>query len=187
MLAFPAWLICLGSGAAVAQIQSKGTAQPAAAVVPAPAVAPSGQPVPRFASMKSDRVNMRTGPGTEYPLQWVYRCAGLPVEVIREYEAWRQVRDAEGATGWVLASLLSGRRTALVEPWSAKPDAPAVPQIALKTDSRESAADVAQVEVGVIANLRSCDGRWCDVAIGEFRGYLQQGKLWGVYKGETVR
>ena len=142
--------------------------------------------MPRFVSLKSDRVNMRTGPGTEYPTQWVYRRAGLPVEVIQEVEAWRRVRDSEGATGWVLASLLSSRRTALVEPWIVKPDK-ATPQISLKADARDSADEVAQVEAGVIANIRHCDTRWCAVTIDDFRGYLQQHRLWGVYKTETVR
>lgn len=146
----------------------------------------SGLPLPRFVSLKSDRVNMRTGPGTEYPTAWVFQRAGLPVEVIKEFEAWRQVRDADGATGWVLQSLLSGRRTALVLPWEIKTGQP-VPEVELRADDREDALVVATVEAGVIANIRSCDGRWCFVAIGDYRGYVSQGKLWGVYKGEVVK
>jgi len=146
----------------------------------------SGLPVPRFASLKSDRVNMRTGPGTQYPTTWVYRRAGLPVEVIGEVEAWRQIRDAEGATGWVLQSLVSGRRTALVLPWEVKSGRP-LPQVELRADDREGASLVAAVEAGVIANIKSCDGNWCLVAIGEFSGYISQGKLWGVYKDEVIR
>ena len=146
----------------------------------------SGLPLPRFVSLRSDRVNMRKGPGTEYPTDWVFRRAGLPVEVMKEFEGWRQVRDAEGASGWVLASLLSGRRTALVMPWEAKKGA-APPMIAIKDDDSERAKDVAQVEAGVIANLRTCDGRWCEVMIADVRGYIEQKKLWGVYPGETVK
>lgn len=194
--------LVLAATSAAAQLkpaEQPARTTPAAAVTAtpsqkAPASAPSptgtgasGQPLPRFVSLKSDRVNMRTGPGTEYPMQWVYRRAGLPMEVIRELEAWRQVRDSDGATGWVLASLLSSRRTALVEPWSLKPGAPDAPHVALKDGDRDGAPDVAMVEAGVIANVKSCDGRWCAVTVGDFRGYLQQTKLWGVYKGETVR
>jgi len=146
----------------------------------------SGLPLPRFASLKSDRVNMRTGPGTEYPTAWVFRRAGLPVEILEEVEAWRQVRDAEGATGWVSQSLLSGRRTALVLPWEVKAGQ-SPPLVELRADDSETASVVAAVEAGVIANVRSCDGRWCLVAIGEYRGYIEQTKLWGVYKGEVVR
>jgi SH3-like domain-containing protein len=92
----------------------------------------------------------------------------------------------EGAIGWVLQSLLSGRRTALVLPWEVKAGRP-LPQVELRADDREGASVVAAVEAGVIASVRSCDGRWCLVAIGEFRGYIEQVKLWGVYKGEVVR
>ena len=42
----------------------------------------SGLPLPRFVSLKSDRVNLRKGPSTDYPTQWVYRRAGLPLEII---------------------------------------------------------------------------------------------------------
>lgn len=145
----------------------------------------SGLAVPRFVSMKSSRVNMRKGPGTDYPTVWVYRRAGMPLEVVKEFEGWRQVRDADGATGWVLQSFLSGRRTALVLPWEIK-DGTKPPPVALRTDDRESARPIAMVEAGVVANITSCDGRWCRVSIGQFRGYIEQNKLWGVYKNERI-
>jgi SH3-like domain-containing protein len=145
----------------------------------------SGLPVPRFVSLKSDRVNMRKGPGTDYPTAWVYRRAGLPLEIIKEFESWRQVRDADGASGWVLQSLLSGRRTALVSPWDAKSGA-APPKVALRDDDSSRANAVAMVEAGVIANIASCDGSWCRVSIDRFRGYIEQKKLWGVYEGEVI-
>ena len=167
-------------------LASQAFAQGASTAAPAARIAPSGLPIPRFVSLKSDLVNMRSGPGTDYPTQWVFKRAGLPVEVLREFEGWRQVRDAEGATGWVLASLLSGRRTALVLPWEAK-GGKTPPQIAIKNDNSDSAADVAKVEAGVLANIRNCDGRWCELSIAEVRGYIEQKKLWGVYPGEIVK
>ena len=146
----------------------------------------SGLPVPRFVSLKSDRVNMRKGPGTDYPTAWVYRRAGLPLEVIKEFEGWRQVRDADGVSGWVLQTFLSGRRTALVLPWEVKPGVPP-PKVPLRDDDSERARPVAMVEAGVIANLASCDGRWCHVSIDKFRGYIEQKKLWGIYEGEILK
>ncbi len=145
----------------------------------------SGLTIPRFVSLKADRVNLRNGPGTDYPTSWVFSRAGLPVEVLNEFEAWRQVRDAEGATGWVLHSMLSGRRTALVLPWELKSGERA-PQTPLRSDDRESAGTVAIVEAGVIANVSRCDKRWCLVVIGDYRGYIEQNKLWGVYAGEVI-
>ena len=73
-------------------------------------------PLPRFASLKTDRVNLREGPSKDHATKWVYERAGLPVEITAEFEIWRRVRDSEGVEGWVLHSLLSGRRTALVTP-----------------------------------------------------------------------
>ncbi len=146
----------------------------------------SGLPLPRFVSLKADRVNLRAGPGTEYPTSWVFRRAGLPLEIVKEFEAWRQVRDSEGTTGWVLKSFLSGRRTALVLPWEVKADN-APPQVSLRASESAGARAVVLVEAGVIADINGCDGRWCDVTIDKFRGYLEQKKLWGVYEGETVK
>jgi SH3-like domain-containing protein len=150
------------------------------------ATAGSGLPLPRFVSLKSDRVNLRNGPGTDYPVSWVYRRAGLPLEVVKEFEGWRQVRDSEGITGWVLQSFLSGRRTGLVLPWEVKPDKPA-PQTPLHVSDSERSRPAAMVEAGVIANVLRCDGRWCEVTVDKYRGYVEQKKLWGVYENEIVK
>ena len=117
---------------------------------------------------------------------WVYHREGLPLEIIKEFEGWRQVRDADGASGWVLQSFLSGRRTALIEPWEAKPGT-SPPQISLLADGNEKAQLVAKVEAGVIANVLSCDGKWCWVSVDRYKGYVQQKKLWGVYEAELLK
>lgn len=176
-IALGSWLTvvwCLAGSVPTVQAQSR----PAA-------VAGSGLPLPRFVSLKSDRVNLRTGPGTDYPTAWVYRRAGLPVEVIKEFESWRKVRDAEGATGWILNSLLSGRRTALVLPWEVKKGSPR-PAVEVHISDSTGSRPVAKVEAGVIANVHACDGSWCRVTIDKYRGYLQQSKLWGIYQNETL-
>ena len=84
--------------------------------------ATSGLPIPRFVSLKSDKVNVRAGPTKDHDVAWVYNRAALPVEVTAEFENWRRIRDWEGAEGWVYHSLLSGKRTALVAPQSKKKD-----------------------------------------------------------------
>lgn len=170
------------SGHAQQPSPQPGADQPPAAGVPQP----SGLPLPRFVSLKSDKVNLRNGPGTDYPTSWVFRHAGLPLEVIKEFEGWRQVRDAEGTTGWVIQSFLSGRRTALISPWDVKAGQE-IPRVSIRSDDSASSRVVAVVEAGVIANVLSCDGAWCLVAIDQFRGYVEQKKLWGVYDRELVK
>lgn len=173
---------------AQAQIAGQSAASP---TQPPPArttrhASENGLSTPRFVSLKADRVNVRRGPGHDHGIDWVFRRAGLPVEIIASSDIWRRVRDSEGATGWVLASLLSGRRTALVLPWDVKPGVPA-PQVPLRADTRESANVIAQIEAGVLANVRWCDGVWCQIGIAELTGYVEQSRLWGVYKGEVIR
>lgn len=176
---FAAVAVAVLAGPAAAFAQAPGGPQ-------SPTPAAVNQPAPRFASLKADRVNVRRGPGSEHAIEWVFRRAGLPVEVIAASDIWLRVRDSEGSTGWVLASLLSGRRTALIEPWEVKGGADR-PQVPLRSADSETAAALAHVEAGVLANVRSCDGRWCLVNVAGYSGYIQQHRVWGVYKGEVVR
>ena len=138
--------------------------------------------LPRFVSLKSDKVNVRKGPSTDQAIVWVFSRAGLPVEVIAESDNWRRVRDSEGADGWVFHSLLSGRRTVLVEPWSK--DSASVPLYSGKSTGSRA---VAALEAGVLGNVLACDGEWCQLSVDDFSGYVQQDKLWGVYRGEEIK
>jgi len=148
----------------------------------ATSVAPLSQP--RFHSLKSDRVNVRRGPGLQYPIAWVFRQIGMPVEVVREFENWSQIRDSEGARGWIYKGLLGRRRTALLVPWlSSKPDAKPV---ALRAAAGAEQI-VALAEPGTIANVRECNGRWCRVIIEPYEGWVEQNSLWGVYDKERIK
>ena len=138
--------------------------------------------VPRFVSLKSDKVNVRRGPSTDQAIVWVFSRAGLPVEIIAESENWRRVRDSEGADGWVFHSMLSARRTALVAPWTKGEDS-----VPLYNSKSTSARAVAALQAGVLGNILSCDGEWCNVSVEDYSGYVQQDRLWGVYRGEEVK
>ena len=140
----------------------------------------TGLPVPRYVSLKQDRVNLREGPSKDHRTTWVFQRAGLPIEITAEFEIWRKVRDSEGVEGWVLHSLLSGRRTALVAPWKKG----AV--LAIYAKPADGGAVAANLQAGVIGNIRTCDGAWCRVFGEGFEGYIQQASLWGVYPGEKV-
>jgi SH3-like domain-containing protein len=139
-------------------------------------------PVPRFVSLKSDKVNVRKGPSTDQSIVWVFSRAGLPVEIIAESDNWRRVRDSEGADGWVFHSLLSARRTALVTPWSKGDE-----RVPLYNSESTGSRAVAELQSGVLGNVLSCDGEWCNISVDDYSGYVQQDKLWGVYKGEEVK
>ena len=141
----------------------------------------SGLPVPRFASLKNRRVNVRKGPSQNHSIAWQFQRAGLPVEITRESENWRMIRDSEGEEGWVFHSLLSGARTAVVAPW----DRDVV--LRMLRDSADRSADaLARIEPEVVVSVERCDGSWCEVDAKGYRGWIEQADLWGVYAGEVI-
>ncbi len=142
----------------------------------------SGLPLPRYVSLKSARVNMRVGPGRDYMVDWMYMKRGLPVEVIQEYDTWRKVRDSEGNEGWVLHSLLSGDRTAIVAPWD---DSGQMVELRARPDS--DARVIAKLERGVVAPVYACEDGWCEMEISGVHGYVAQKQVWGVYPNESFK
>lgn len=144
------------------------------------ATRPTDLPLPRFVSLKSDRVNVRIGPSREHKIAWTFVQSGLPVEIIQEFENWRQIRDWEGKTGWVFHSLLSGRRTALVTPWEKSDRTP------LRARSRSDADIVAELEPFVLTSVDQCAGGWCRVNGDNYDGWLDQTRLFGVYPDELI-
>lgn len=141
----------------------------------------------RYVSLKADRVLLHQGPGADYPTAWVFKRTGLPVAVIEESEVWRKVRDAGGTEGWVHMSLLSSRRTALILPWEVKEGQKQAASATLRDSDRESARAVAHVEAGVLAGIIACENGWCRVSVGDYRGYIEQDKLWGTYPNEEIK
>lgn len=140
----------------------------------------SGLPVPRFVSLKADKVNVRSGPTRDHAVAWVFTRAGLPVEITAEFETWRRIRDADGAEGWVYHSMLSGRRTAVVSPWKGDEATP------LYAEASTSSGIKAQLEPGVLGKVEHCDGKWCRFFDKDFDGFVEQVRLWGVYPGEKL-
>jgi len=142
-----------------------------------PALAQKKRPLPRFVAVKTGKVNVRTGPGARYPVQWVLRRRYLPMLVIAEFETWRKVRDWEGATGWVHQATLTGRRTIIVTG--------RVRALRRRPDAK--APVVARLQPLVIGRLLACKRRWCRVQVKSYRGWLPRAAFWGARKGEVFK
>lgn len=147
-----------------------------------PTGASSGFPVPRFVSLKTDRVNVRAGPAKDHDVVWVFTRAGLPVEITAEFENWRRIRDWEGAEGWVYHTLLSGRRMAIVAPQE-KARSELLPMYEKADPSGPLAA---KLQPGVLGTVKRCAGGWCRLAGEGFDGWIEQPRLWGVYPNEKL-
>lgn len=136
-------------------------------------VTPAG---PRFGTLRADRVNLRAGPGEQYPIQWVFTRKGLPVEILSEYDVWRKIRDSEGTEGWVHERMVTGNRGVVV----------AGAMRTLRAEPAATAPAVAKAEPGVIAHLLECRSAWCRVEAQGVKGWLQRTEVWGVSPTETV-
>lgn len=144
--------------------------------IAAPAAAQEKQP-PYWASIASGQAMTRTGPARTYPGIWLYQRRDLPVRVLRRHESWRLIEDPDGARGWMLATLLSDRRTALVKPGEPR-------SIHTKPDS--SSPVRYRAEQGVVGRIEDCEGGWCRFTVGKRSGYIRTGDLWGVAANEVV-
>ena len=193
MMRLPGFLFftCLTLASSWAALHSRAIAAPAGAgdANRGPA---TGLPLPRYASLKTDRVNLREGPSKDHRTLWVFQRAGLPIEIVAEFETWRRIRDSEGTEGWVLHSLLSGRRTAVVIPPSGERADSAKATVPLTARADEQSAEQARLQPGVIGSVKGCTGSWCRLVVplpdkrGDVDGYIRQSRLWGVYPDERV-
>jgi len=132
---------------------------------------------PYWASIASGEAMMRTGPGRNYPGVWLYKRRDLPIRVIQTYPNWRRIEDPDGEQGWMLVTLLSDTRTALVK-------AGAPRDIRVKPDA--SAPVRYRAEAGVVGRIEKCDGNWCKININKREGFIAQADLWGVGPGEVL-
>ncbi|HEY0034170.1 MAG TPA: SH3 domain-containing protein [Devosia sp.] len=148
---------------------------------------PSGLPLPRFATTRSEPINVRVGPGTKYDVAWTYLKSGIPVEIVQEFDTWRKIRDVDGTEGWVHQNLLSGTRAGYATPLMANGE------IALRSSRADESGVRARLGAGFKVIIKECDGIWCEVTANyleanqrstSYSGYLHQEELWGVYPDE---
>ncbi len=155
--------VLLAAGVALAPLAAAGQSAP-------------GGKVPRFASLRSADVNLRVGPGETYPIAWVLTRKDMPVEIIKEFQNWRMIRDWQDTEGWVLDRMVTARRNAVVSG--------AVRALHSRPDP--ASAVVARAEPGVVARLLECQGGWCRIEAAGIAGWVQRSEIWGVLPDETV-
>lgn len=173
------FFLCLSGGAAYGETQEKIGKM-------------TKLPLPRFVSLKANAVNLRAGPGTAYPIKWLYKKQGLPVEIIDEFERWRKIRTSDGkTTGWVLHSLLSAKRTGFVASWQVEKDETGKIINAPLLEGRKYASTKARInakmQAGLMVEIIECKNNWCQIEAQNTKSWLPQENLWGTYPGEQFK
>ena len=141
-----------------------------------PVLAADTKKTPYFASINAKQARMRTGPGRTYPISWLYVRADLPVKVIDVFKEWRKVEDPGGMQGWLLAALLSERRTGMVQGG----------MIELRDRPDFAGKLLWRAQPGVVGRLSECASGWCRIDVHGQAGYVEASHLWGVDGSETL-
>ncbi len=138
----------------------------------------TGLALPRFAALRADDVNLRAGPGDRYPIEWLYKRRGMPVEIEREFEVWRLVTVPDGTKGWVHQATLMGRRDFIVMD----------KERTMRAGPADTTRAVAVLKPGVVGRIRACaaDAQWCKVQVGGYRGWLPRDAFWGALPSEAI-
>lgn len=132
--------------------------------------------IPRFVSLKGGETNLRTGPSKNYPIKWVIKNKGEPVEIVAEFEQWREIRDMDGDSGWVHEAMLSGSRSIIVIGDG--------PQLVFKNVSMDK--KLVRVEPKVRAKLLTCKELACYISVDEYKGWIARKSIWGIYPNEYL-
>lgn len=135
------------------------------------------RPTPYWASISSGKAMMRTGPARSYPGIWLYQRRDLPIRVLKIHENWRLIEDSEGTQGWMLRTMLSDTRTAIVKQGEPRP-------VHVKADESSRVRYLA--EPGVVGRIDRCGAGWCHIKVGPREGHIKVADIWGVAEGETV-
>ncbi len=138
------------------------------------AIKGTGHPLPRFMTLKSNKVFMRTGPSLQHPPIYIYQRRGMPMKVLREFYVWREVVDIDGTRGWIHATNLLLKRRGMIIGADAK----------IMAAARTNAPIIAQAEKGVVVALLACEGAWCRITHSDLRGWIERRHLWGVFDDE---
>ena len=135
----------------------------------------TGLEIPRFVSLKSNEVNLRVGPSTNYPIELMYVTKNLPVEIIDEFDVWRKTKDHKGNIGWLHKSLIQGERFVLT---------------GYKNDNdvdlynRPNGNIIGAIKKNNILNLKNCILYWCKVSHANINGWILKKNIWGIYEIE---
>lgn len=140
----------------------------------------TGLAIPRMVSLRSSRINARSGPGIRYPVEWVYQQKGAPVEIVAEFELWRKIKDWEGSETWVHKAMLSGRRFVRVTN-------PGENNVYAKPET--TARVIAHVEDGVVGEVDKCPAAsdMCLIKFDSIHGWMPRSALFGIYDDEVIK
>ena len=122
-----------------------------------------------FLSLKKDKVNVRYGPGFEYPIKYIYKKINLPIKQIDKKENFRRIIDLKNNSGWIHVSQLKKINSII----------PKENKILFDKPSNFS-KPLAKIEKGRVLLIQNCNENWCKIKTGNFKGWIKIKNTWGL-------
>ena len=132
----------------------------------------SSYKIPRFVSLKSDKVNLRVGSSTNYPIKLTYNTKNLPIKITDEYESWRKIIDINGNEGWIHKNLTIGDRYAIIYKNNSK------------LYNYPNGLIIGEIGKNNIVKINRCLLQWCSINFKNIKAWIKKNKLWGVFEDE---
>ena len=122
----------------------------------------------KYLSLKNKLVNVRYGPGFNYPIKYVYKKKYLPVEIIDQKENFRRIIDFKKNSGWIHISQLKKSNSLII----------LENKILFKKPSKFS-KPIVKLEKGRLLIIKKCKYNWCKVTTEKYIGWLESKNVWG--------
>ncbi len=137
----------------------------------------------QFKSLRANKVNVRRGPSLNHDILWTYKRKGIPVEILEDVQGWSKVRDFEADVGWIKNTLLSKKRTGMIEPWNVMEGNNIYVNLYFTEGMKRIKM---KLQAGLLVNIQQCNGDICHIQIDKHIGWVVQENIFGVYPGETI-
>ena len=122
----------------------------------------------KFLSLKNDKVNVRYGPGFDFPIKFIYFKKFLPVKIIDTKENFRRIVDHKKNSGWIHWTQLRKVNSLIV----------LEDKIIFKKNSKFS-EPILKIKKGRLVIIKKCLDSWCKIKTDNFEGWLQNSNVWG--------
>ena len=121
-----------------------------------------------YVSVKKDAVNIRSRPSTTSKVIWQV-FESFPLQVIKREGKWANVVDFEGDKGWIYETLITNKKTVIVNVETAN----------LRSSSSKDDPIVATVKKGVVFEPLEMNGDWIKIRYkNEITGWMHNSLLW---------
>ena len=122
----------------------------------------------KFLSLKKNKVNVRYGPGFDFPVKYIYQKKNLPIKQIDKKENFRRIIDHKKNSGWIHVSQIKKVNSVI-----------ALEDKIMFNKSTVFSKPLAKIKKGRLLVIQKCEKGWCEVETASFKGWINKSDLWG--------